>query len=142
MAFELYKSDHGAVAPLEYLPAAAGTYVPGQLLAVKDGKLAAIEAEETGVPPYICHAAKTIEEAEGADDVLPVNRISHDAVYKATLEGAEAGAKMGVAMQIKTGGLSPTGEGGSFELVYVDGTAAGDYVLGRFVHQAAASEAV
>ena len=63
-------------------------------------------------------------------------------MYRATLEAAEVSAKVGVAMKVKSGGLSPTGDGGSFELTYVDGTAEGNYVLGRFVPQAAASEAV
>ncbi len=135
MAFELYKNDTGAVEPLEYLPAAPGDYVSGQALTVTDGKLAAIEAEEMGIPPYICHSTKTIEEAEGADNILAVTHTSHGSVYRATLESAEAGAKVGVAMQVKSGGLSPTGDGGSFVLSYVDGTEEGDYVLGRFVPQ-------
>lgn len=140
MAFELYKLDHGAVVPLEYLQAEEGTYEPGQALTIKDGKLSAITEDAAGIPPYISHAAKTIAEgAEGDAAILPVTHTTHDGIYMSVLEATEVGAKVGAAMKVKTGGLSPTGTGGSFELTYVDGTAAGDYVLGRFVPQAAAA---
>ncbi len=142
MAFELYSNAHGAVTPLEYLPAEAGTYEPGQMLAFKAGKLSAIAEDEAGIPPYMSHAAKTI--GKDGDNILPCEHVSHDAVYETTLDAAAAGLVPGNLMKVKAGGLAPTGtEGGSFVVVSVDGTAEGDKVRGRFEpQQAAASEAV
>lgn len=125
-----YSNDHGAVAPWEYLSAAAGTYQAGQALNVSGGKLAAISAASTAKPAYICMASATV--ADG--DNLPVIRVQNDTIYETTLSAAASSAAVGTKLQIAAGGLQANGAAaGAFEVVYLDGTAVDSIVRGRFV---------
>lgn len=135
MAFLPVKSDHGAVLPFEYLPAAAGTYSVGQLLNVTGGKLAAIAADQATTPPYLCMAQRKVEEA---GEELPVTRVSADYIYETTLGAAASAAAVGVKLQVASGGLTAKTGAGTFEITSLDGTAAGDVVRGRWVPAAAA----
>lgn len=123
------KRDNGAMLPWEYLGAAAGTYRAGQLLTVSDGKLAALSMASTETPPYLCMA--DVKAAEG--QVIPATRVEPDCIYETQLKGEYANAKVGVKMQVDQGGLAASEGEGTFELVEVHGTKAGDTVRGRFV---------
>lgn len=119
-----------AVQGWEYYPAAAGTYKVGQLLNAAGGKLGPISGASTTTPGYVCMADVTV--AEG--DVIPVQRITKDAIYATTLSAETAAAAIGSKLQVSAGGLQADGATtGTFELTYVGGTAAGSEVWGRFI---------
>jgi hypothetical protein len=125
-----YKSDSGAQVPWEYLPGAAGTYQAGQLLKVTAGKLAVVTAASTTTPPYLCMADITVT----ADELVPVTRIQDDMIYETELSAAAADAKIGSKLQVAAGGTQVNAAAeGSFEVTYLDNTAAGSRVLGRFL---------
>ena len=71
------KNISGVVRPWEQLPAAAGTYVAGQLVNADGGKVAPLSAAATKTPGYLCMADVTLTEGQ----LLPVARISKDEVY-------------------------------------------------------------
>ncbi len=127
--FSPHKTDNGAVLPWEYMPAAAGTYQAGQLLNAKNGKLTPVSAASTTTPGYLCMANITI--ADG--DVVPVTRIQHTAIYETQLSAEAADAAAGTKLQVSAGGLQvDAAAAGSFEVTYIEGTAAGSMVRGRF----------
>lgn len=123
------KSNTGAVLPWEYLGATAGTYQAGQMLTVTDGKLDALDAASTTTPPYLCMADVTAADGQ----VIPVTRVNGDYIYETTLKARYDGAKPGVKMQVDADGVTASEGAGTFELVEVLGTKAGDTVRGRFV---------
>ena len=124
------KSTDGAMTPFEYIEAAAGTYQVGQLLNVMDGKLAAIAADQATTPPYVCMQSGTV----AAGELLAVTRVQD----KYT---AAAAVKVGTKIQVASGGLkakyvtgaSDAAAPGTFEVVSLEGTAAGSMIRGRFV---------
>jgi len=129
MSFVPVKSDHGAVLPFEYLPAAAGDYKVGQLVGVTGGKVKALDTASTTMPPYLCMSEASKEDGE----LLPVTRVSHDYIYETTLASAMAAAVIGAKLSVAAGGLAPDATAGTFEVVAADGTAAGDAIRGRFL---------
>lgn len=127
--FSFYKTDTGAVAPFEYLPAAAGTYEPGQALNVVDGKLTAIDAATKTTPPYLSMTGKTVEDG----DIIAVVRVSDDTIYKTTLSADAAAAKVGSLLEVSAEGKQvDAAAAGTFEVVAIEGTTAGSTVYGRF----------
>lgn len=125
-----HKTDTGAHQPWEYLPAAAGTYQAGQLLIVSGGKLAAISAATKTTPPYLCMGSVTVADGEN----LPVVRVTNDEIYETQLSAAAASATIGTKLEVSAGGLkADAAAAGTFELVYIEGTAADSVVRGRFV---------
>lgn len=125
-----HKNGTGAVLPWEYIAAAAGSYEAGQLLQVSNGKLAAIDAAATTTPPYLCMGTITVEDGEE----LPVTRIAADVVYAASLSAAAEAAVVGTKLRVSAGGKDvDAGAAGSFELVALEGTEAGNIVYGRFI---------
>lgn len=127
--FTFHTTNNGAVAPWEYLPAAAGTYEVGQALIVTGGNVCAIAAATKTTPPYICMSNKTV----AAGEPLPVVRVSDDAVYKTTLSAETAAAAVGSLLEVSAGGKGVDGAAaGTFEVTYIEGTAAGSTVYGRF----------
>ena len=128
--FSVHKRDTGAVEPFEYLEATAGTYSPGQLLKVDAGKLAAIGEASTATPAYVCMADKVVT---AGDPVLAVNRVRKDVIYETSLSATAATADVGVKLQVAAGGKQAVTGAGTFEIVSLDGTNAGDMVRGRFV---------
>lgn len=127
--FTFHKTDTGAVAPFEYLPAAAGTYEPGQALNVVDGKLTAIDAASITTPPYISMAGKTVEDG----DIIAVVRVSDDTIYKTTLSADAANAKVGSLLQVSEGGTEvDAAAAGTFEVTCIESTDEGGTVYGRF----------
>lgn len=136
--FYHHKSDVGAAQPWEYLPAAAGTYVPGQLLKLTDGKLVPLEEASTDIPPYICMCSRTVAE----DEIIPVIRTSDDVIYETQLDKDAADAKIGTMLQVSAGGEKVDADAaGSFEVTYIENTTAESVVRGRFRNGSAASGA-
>ena len=129
---------NGNLRSWEYFPAAAGTYKNGQMLNVTDGLLAPLEEASTEIPPYICQCDRTVKEGE----VIPVVRVSADAIYHTTLSADAAEAKIGTMLQISAGGeqVDASAEG-SFEVVGIDDTKKDSVVYGRFITGSAASGA-
>lgn len=123
------KSNTGAMLPWEYLGAAPGTYQAGQMLTVTEGKLAKLSGASTTTPPYLCMADVTAAEGQ----VIPVTRVEGTFLYETTLSALYADAKPGVKVQVGEDGLTVAQGSGTFELVDVEGTQAGDTVRGRFV---------
>lgn len=124
-----HNSTHGAVTPWEYLPAAEGSYLPGQLLNAADGLLVAVDANSNTTPGYICMAAITVQEGES----VPVTRVQSEYIYETTLS-KDAEVAIGEKLQVSAGGLQVNADAaGTFEITYADGTTAGAMVRGRFV---------
>ena len=127
--FSPHKSDTGAVPAWEYIPAAAGTYQAGQLLNVSGGKLAAISAVCNTTPAYLCMGNHTVADGEN----LPVTRVTDDMIYVTELSAEAAAATVGTKLQVSAGGLQADATAaGTFEVVAIEGTAAGSLVYGRF----------
>ena len=124
-----HMSDTGALQPWEYLPATAGTYKVGQLLNVTGGKLTALTDASTTTPSYLCMSEITVEDGT----LVPVTRVSKNYIYETQLGAAAASAKIGTKLQVSAGGLTAdAGATGSFEVTFLEATAAGAQVLGRF----------
>ena len=131
------KSNDGAMTPFEYLPAAAGTYQAGQLLNVSGGKLAAIAADQATTPPYVCMQSGTA----AADELIAVTRVSGKYLFETELAAEASDAAVGVKLQVANGGLKAkyvtntqnAAVPGTFEVVSLEGTAAGSVLRGRFV---------
>ena len=127
--FSPHKTDTGAVLPWEYMPAAAGTYQAGQLLNAKNGSLAPVSAASPTTPGYLCMANITVT----AGQLVPVTRIQHTAIYETQLSAEAADAAEGTKLQVSAGGLQvDAAAAGSFEVTYIEDTAAGSVVRGRF----------
>lgn len=127
--FSPHKTDTGAVLPWEYMPAAAGTYQAGQLLNAKNGSLTPVSAASTTTPGYLCMANITVT----AGQLVPVTRIQHTAIYETQLSAEAASAAEGTKLQVSAGGLQvDAAAAGSFEVTYIEDTAAGSMVRGRF----------
>lgn len=127
--FSPHKTDTGAVLPWEYMPAAAGTYQAGQLLNAKNGSLTPVSAASTTTPGYLCMANITVT----AGQLVPVTRIQHTAIYETQLSAEAAAAAEGTKLQVSAGGLQvDAAAAGSFEVTYIEDTAAGSMVRGRF----------
>lgn len=127
--FSPHKTDTGAVLPWEYMPAAAGTYQAGQLLNAKSGSLTPVSAASTTTPGYLCMANITVT----AGQLVPVTRIQHTAIYETQLSAEAADAAEGTKLQVSAGGLQvDAAAAGSFEVTYIEDTAAGSMVRGRF----------
>lgn len=123
------KNMRGALQGWEHLPAAAGTYKAGQLLNVADGALAPIGAACKTTPGYLCMADMTVAAGEN----LPVQRVTKDTVFVTQLSAEAADAVIGSKLEVSAGGLQADGAAeGTFEVVYIEGTAAGSEVHGRF----------
>ena len=127
--FRPHSSNNGAVLPFEYLPAAAGSYEAGQLLNMSGGKLTAISAACKTTPAYLCMGKHTVADGEN----LPVTRVSDDMIYETELSAEAADATIGTKLEISAGGLAADAAvAGTFELVFLEGTAQGSMVRGRF----------
>jgi hypothetical protein len=111
------------------MPAAAGTYQAGQLLNAKNGSLTPVSAASPTTPGYLCMANITVT----AGKLVPVTRIQHTAIYETQLSAEAADAAEGTKLQVSAGGLQvDAAAAGSFEVTYIEDTAAGSMVRGRF----------
>ena len=127
--FSPHKTDTGAVLPWEYMPAAAGTYQAGQLLNAVSGSLTPVSAASTTTPGYLCMANITVT----AGQLVPGTRIQHTAIDETQLSAEAADAAEGTKLQVSAGGLQvDAAAAGSFEVTYIEDTAAGSMVRGRF----------
>lgn len=127
--FSPHKTDTGAVHPWEYMPAAAGTYQAGQLLNAVSGSLTPVSKASTTTPGYLCMANITVT----AGQLVPVTRIQHTAIYETQLSAEAASAAEGTRLQVSAGGMQvDAAAAGSFEVTYIEDTAAGSMVRGRF----------
>lgn len=125
-----YKCDRSTQQPWEYMPAAAGNYKAGQLLTVASGKVSALSAASKTTPPYLCMADITA----AAGQIIPVQRVTDDVIFETQLSAEAASAAVGTKLEVSADGLSAdAAAAGTFEITWLDGTAAGSTVLGRFV---------
>lgn len=128
MSFKPHQNDN-VLQPWEYFPAAAGTYEVGQMLKMSDGQLAALTAATKTTPPYVCMARATVAEGEE----LPVLRVQKDMIFETQLSAEAAAAKTGSLLEVSAGGLmADATAAGTFEVVFIEDTAAGSTVRGRF----------
>ena len=128
--FRPHTSNNGAVLPFEYLPAAAGAYEAGQLLNVTAGKLTKISDACKTTPAYLCMGKHTVADGEN----LPVTRIGDDVIYETELSAAAETAAVGTKLEVSAGGLAADAAAeGTFEVVFLEDTAEGSVVRGRFV---------
>lgn len=124
------KNMTGVLQPWEQYPAAAGTYTVGQLVNAAGGKVSPIAEASATTPGYLCMANVTLEEGQ----LLPVARVVKDEIYITKLSVETAGAVVGGKLQVSAGGLQVDGAAtGTFEVVWAEGTAAGNEVHGRFI---------
>lgn len=127
--FTPHKRDTAGALPWEYLGAAAGTYKAGQMLNLKNGQLTAVSAASTTTPPYLCMADITVE----AGGTVPCVRVKNDTIFETQLSAEAADAAVGAKLQVAAGGLQVNAAAaGTFELCYIEATAAGSTVRGRF----------
>lgn len=130
MSFLPVKRDSASLIPWEYLPAKAGTYQVGQILALDGGMLSPLDAASTERPRYVGMLDGTVAEGE----TLPAAWVNLSDVYETTLSADASGAAPGSLLEISAGGLEADAAAqGAFMLVELEGTASGDRVRGRFV---------
>ena len=64
---------------------------------------------------------------------MPVIRVADDVIYETQLSAAASSAAIGSKLEVSSGGLQVDATAaGSFEVVFLGGTAIGDTVRGRF----------
>ena len=128
MSFLPHQSDNG-LQPWEYYPAAGGSYTVGQMLTMNGGQLAPQTTASTVTPPYLCMASVTVTDGQ----LVPVIRVTRDVIFETQLSAAAEEAAIGTKLQVSAGGLqADAAAAGTFEVVFIDGTAAGNTVRGRF----------
>ena len=133
--FSPVKNDTGAVAPLEHLPAAAGSYMAGQVLTMTAGKLAALAAALPGMPQYLCMMSGTVED----ETLIAVTRVNAGTIYETVL-GEDIKEGTGTMLGVLSDGLR-CGGAGCFEIVSAEGLEEGSSVRGRFVPGAGSASA-
>lgn len=128
MSFKPHQNDN-VLQPWEYFPAAAGTYEVGQMLAMNNGQLVALTAATKTTPPYVCMARATV----AAGEELPVIRVQKDMIFETQLSTDAAAATAGSVLEVTAGGLMVDAAAtGTFEVAFIEDTAAGSTVRGRF----------
>ena len=128
--FTIHKTDTGAVAPWEYLPAVEGTYKIGSFLRNSGGLLTA-EADMGEATKYLCMAEKTVAEGE----LIPVVRVNTDMILKSewSNELMEGLVVVGAVGKVSSDGAAVSSDGMDIavEIVAMDGTNPGDTVYVR-----------
>lgn len=137
MAFKLYSTDDGHVPGWEYL--ASGAIKPQVGLGVElkpdTGKLGVSQ-----VPNYIIMRTEEATVKDGT--VLPAVKITEDQVWESSLYSAATSAKVGMKVDLSGDGLcvdATKTSKGNFLITYLDDTAAGSVVRGRFVPEKTAT---
>lgn len=130
MSFKIHSIDDNRISGIEYLPCSAITPKVGMALIQSGGNLAL--ATGTNAPTYISMCEKDSPCTEG--DIIPVIRVNKDMIFETTFAAAATSVKLGDKVTLHTDGLQVTGttESGVAEVVYMDGTAAGDMCRVRF----------
>ena len=125
--FTPYTRDTGKLQPWEYLPASAGSYKIGQALRVSDGVLLPVSG--TGCPDYVCMYDGTTVQGQ----IIPVIRVTERLVFETELSSDAADAKIGSKLQVSADSMGVDGAAtGAFHVSYIEDTAAGSIVRGRF----------
>ena len=142
MSFKIHSIDDNRISGIEYLPCGAITPKVGMALVQSGGNLAL--ATGTNAPTYISMCEK--DSPCTAGDIIPVIRVNKDMIFETTFAAVATSVKLGdkVTLQRAEGagnafitdidGLQVTGTtaSGVAEVVYMDGTAAGDMCRVRF----------
>lgn len=131
MAFQLYSTDDGHIPAWEYLPCEAITPKMGLCLAF-DAASEQLQVSDT--PEYICMREESA--ASTAGTLIPVVRITKDIVFESSLDAANTGLKVGSFVDVDSTGLLIDADSSTddvFQITYLNGTAAGSIVRGRFV---------
>lgn len=131
MAFLIHSTDDHRAAHLEYLPCAAITPTVGMAMTMSGGNLVA--ATGATKPQYICMTER--KTACTAGEIIPVVRVQADMIIETSFSAAASAVKLGNKVTVSADGtqVTATTEGGIAEVVYMDGTAAGDMCRVRFV---------
>lgn len=124
--FKLHKRADMGTEAIEYRTAGA-SIVPGMALVYSAGKLVA--AAGTNTPEYV-----SLGHGENGQEVA-VKRVLEDEIYETTLSVAGTALKLGdkVTLHASNGKeVTATTTDGVFEIIEMDGTAAGSKVRGLF----------
>lgn len=113
--FCVVKSDDGHVEPFEYLAAGAITPKIGVALKLTSGNLAVCSG--TTAPSYL--AACEVASALTAGTIIPVIRVSKEAIYETSLSAAGTALKVGDKVTIASDGdqVTATTTSGVAEIV-------------------------
>lgn len=130
MAFLIHSTDDHRAAHLEYLPCSAIAPKVGMAMVMSGGTLVA--ATGTTKPQYICMTER--KTACTAGEIIPVIRAQADMIIETSFAVAASNVKLGNKVTISTDGtqVTATTDSGVAEVVYMDGTAAGDMCRVRF----------
>nr|DAH14682.1 MAG TPA: hypothetical protein [Caudoviricetes sp.] len=130
MSFKIHSIDDNRISGIEYLPCGAITPKVGMALVQSGGNLAL--ATGTNAPTYISMCEK--DSPCTAGDIIPVIRVNKDMIFETTFAAAATSVKLGSKVTLHTDGLQVTSTtaSGVAEVVYMDGTAAGDMCRVRF----------
>lgn len=131
MAFLIHSTDDHRAAHLEYLPCSAITPKVGMAMVMSSGNLVA--ASGATKPQYICMTER--KTACTAGEIIPVVRVQADMIIETSFSVAASAVKLGNKVTISTDGtqVTATTTDGVAEVIYMDGTAAGDLCRVRFV---------
>ena len=88
----------------------------------------------SGIEYLPCGAITPKDSPCTAGDIIPVIRVNKDMIFETTFAAAATSVKLGSKVTLHTDGLQVTGTtaSGVAEVVYMDGTAAGDMCRVRF----------
>lgn len=113
--FCVVKADDGHVEPFEYLAAGAITPTIGKALTLSSGLLAV--ASGTTAPAYLAACEGSAALTSGT--VIPVTRVSKEAIYETSLSVAGTSLKVGDKVTIASAGdqVTATTTSGTAEIV-------------------------
>lgn len=128
--FSIFMNNAGPVGPTYYVPAAAGDYEVGTVLTVNtSGSAAAPSAALTTTPTYLCLRTGTV----AAGERIPVLLITKELELETELTAKAETAKEGSSLEVSAGGTGvDLTAAGTFCLTYLEDTALGSKVRGRF----------
>jgi len=129
--FTLFSTDDGRVPPIEYLPCGAITPKLGMALYQTSGNLAIASGANDAT--YMSMVEKAA--ACTAGDLIPVVKIQPDQVWEAPKDSTNA-MTVGTAYDVASGGLlidDNGSTGANFQVNFVEASASGSKVRGRFI---------
>ena len=119
--FKLHQKATAATEAIEYVTAGAELAI-GSLVGYSNGKVVA----NTTAPEYV-----TLGKASNGETIA-VKRIYEDEIYETTLSVAGTSLNVGDKVTVTATQATATTSNGVFELIAIDGTAAGSKVRGLF----------
>lgn len=130
MSFKIHSIDDNRISGISICRAAPLR----RRSAWRSSRRAGISHSATGAnaPTYISMCEK--DSPCTAGDIIPVIRVNKDMIFETTFAAAATSVKLGSKVTLHTDGLQVTGTtaSGVAEVVYMDGTAAGDMCRVRF----------